>query len=641
VTLDSVSTWDAHPFLPASKRPRDVRELLRLIFGHTEFRPHQEAVCRAAAQGQDLLLVMPTGAGKSLCFQIPGLSRGGTTLVISPLVALMEDQVAKLQALGLTADRIHAGRASDASRQVFAAYHQGRLDFLFVAPERLAAPGFLEMLVSRPPTLIAVDEAHCISQWGHDFRPEYRMLGPRLAQLRPTPIMALTATATAQVQEDIIHQLGMPDAQRFIHGFRRTNIAIEIGELGPGDRLEIAQNILTNPAARPAIVYAPTRKHTERYATELAKVLKAAPYHAGMPATDRDLVQAAFVRGDVDVVVATIAFGMGIDKSNIRTVIHMALPSTIEGYYQEIGRAGRDGRPSRAILMHSFVDRRTHEFLFEKNYPDLQVLQQLYRQLSPERPMSREQLQRLAGHDEDVVTAAIDKLRVHGGAALDVEGQVLRGQPGWEPSYLSQRKHRALQLLQVAQFAASSECRMRRLVAHFGDSEEAALTCGRCDVCRPASIGIAQDSEALPSTRDFDLRLLRTLAAKDEQAAGRIYREVFEPGGVERSQFEHRLELLARREVIRIKASSFYKGGQWVEVRKLCLTPLGSQRMSELENSLRSSIKLPQITVGTQVIHKVYGAGQVEQTVAEFGIAKAVVNFQTVGLRKVAAAQLG
>ncbi len=677
----SLMSLEQHRDQLAQGRPRtrDIKELLRSVFGHSAFRPHQEAVCRTAADGQDLLLVMPTGAGKSLCFQVPGLARGGTTLVVSPLVALMEDQVGKLQALGLRADRIHAGRPGDACRQTFADYHQGRLDFLFVAPERLAAQGFFEMVEQRRPTLIAVDEAHCISQWGHDFRPEYRMLGQRLAALRPTPIIALTATATAAVQDDIVQQLGIPQAQRFIHGFRRTNIAIEVTEVGPGDRLEIARTILADPAARPAIIYAPTRKHTELYAQELSLWITAAPYHAGMSAEDRDAVQAAFISGKLQVVVATIAFGMGIDKANIRTVIHMALPSTVEGYYQEIGRAGRDGKPSRAILMHSFVDRRTHEFLFEKNYPEAKVLQQVFRLLSPNRPTTREQLVRSLRQDEEVVSAVLDKLWVHGGAELDAEGQAFRGKTGWEPSYARQRKHRALQLLQVAQFAEAKACRMRLLVEHFGDWDDKDRGCGQCDVCRPTAI---VDTEDLPSNRDFDRRLLATLTTKDNQAAGKLFRETFERHGVERSQFEHRLEILARRKVVLITASSFFKDGRWIEVRKVGLAPfgkriLGAREVGAVEHpAKRCEATAPRrpvepivaapmhvatapvrtsnpiasgpitvsasapITAGSRVRHKTYGVGSVEQTVVEFGVAKVVVMFPQVGLRKVATANL-
>ena len=622
------------------KTQADVGDLLQRVFGHSQFRPHQEAVCRAAAKGEDLLLVMPTGAGKSLCFQLPGLARGGTTLVVSPLVALMEDQVVKLQALGVTAERIHAGRSRDACRLAFAAYYQGSLNFLFVAPERLAIPGFLEMLKQRPPTLIAVDEAHCISQWGHDFRPEYRMLGPRLAALRPTPIVALTATATAQVQEDITEQLGIPQARQFIHGFRRTNLAIEVSELGPSDRLEIAQKILAEPKARPAIVYAPTRKHAERYAAELAKSLPAAPYHAGMSATERDEIQTAFINGAIEIVVATVAFGMGIDKSNIRTVIHIALPSTVEGYYQEIGRAGRDGKPSRAILMHSFVDKRTHEFLFAKNYPEITILRQIYPLLSPDQATSRVELMRKSRLEEDVVAAAIDKLWVHGGAELDGDGQPRRAKATWESSYRQQRQHRALQLLQVAQFAAATTCRMRLLVEHFGDRSDGNFGCGQCDICVPSTATTSYDGDELASTREFDLKLLRALRAKDEQPAGKLFREVFERSGTQRSQFEHRLDVLARRKFISIKTSSFFKDGRWIEMRKLSLAAPGSRRLAELEGKRNPSTRAATFAAGSHVVHKVYGRGKVEQLVTEFGAAKAVVEFQKLGLRKVAAVQL-
>ncbi len=243
--------------------PFPLQALLLERFGFHAFRANQEQVCRAAVQGLDVLLVMPTGAGKSLCYQLPALARGGTALVVSPLIALMDDQAAKLEALGCRVARIHSGLPREAAREACRAYLDGSLEFLFIAPERLQVPGFPEMLGKRKPGLIAIDEAHCISQWGHDFRPDYRLLGQHLERLRPAPVIALTATATGQVQRDIVAQLGLGRGEQpavFIHGFRRENLAIEVVEVPKPKRAGFAAELLADPGARPALVYAPTRK---------------------------------------------------------------------------------------------------------------------------------------------------------------------------------------------------------------------------------------------------------------------------------------------------------------------------------------------------------------------------------------------
>ncbi|MGZ3460804.1 MAG: RecQ family ATP-dependent DNA helicase, partial [Archangium sp.] len=439
--------------------PHALRGLLQEVFGFSDFRPYQEAVCRAATEGRDLLLVMPTGAGKSLCYQLPGLARAGTTLVISPLIALMEDQVARLQSLGLAAERIHSGRDRATSRQVCADYLEGRLDFLFIAPERLGVPGFVELLARRTPALVAVDEAHCISQWGHDFRPDYRLLGARLPLLRPAPVVALTATATPDVQRDIVQQLGLQGtagspARTFIHGFRRTNIAIEVRELNPSQRSDAIRELLAEPSHRPAIVYAATRKHAEKYAEQLGADVRTGTYHAGLSASERDEVQSAFLGGRLEVIVATTAFGMGIDKADVRTVVHAALPASLEGYYQELGRAGRDGKPSRAVLLHSFIDRRTHEFFHQRDYPELAVLERLFR-ATREQPEPKESLAARVRLQPDVFDKALEQLWIHGGVEMTPDESVRRLRPGWGAAYSAQREHKQSQLEHMARYAES------------------------------------------------------------------------------------------------------------------------------------------------------------------------------------------
>jgi ATP-dependent DNA helicase RecQ len=565
-----------------SARDRDLGEILRTAFGFAGFRRGQEEVCRAAIAGRDLLLVMPTGAGKSLCYQLPALARGGTALVISPLIALMEDQAAKLDALGLRAARIHSGLDRSVARQACADYLNETLQFLFVAPERLRVPGFVEMLAKRQLALIAIDEAHCISQWGHDFRPDYRMLGEHLPLLRgggaTTPVLALTATATPVVQADIVSQLAMRGPAKFIHGFRRDNLAIEVVELPVPQRAATIAQLLTDGARRPAIVYAVSRKQAEMLAEALrggggkSQRIAAGAYHAGLDGETRERVQRAFQLGELDVVVATIAFGMGIDKADIRTVIHAGLPASLEGYYQEIGRAGRDGAPSRTYLMHSYADQRTHDFFLNRDYPAVANLEQVFKMLSDEsRPV--EELRANSKLLEEEFDKALEKLEIHGGARVDFGGFVRRGGAGWKKTYSIQAQLRAEQIARVLRFTESADCRMAALVRHFGDEEDAGRGCGKCDVCDPAGAELRQFRRATPAERELVQRIVEELRPVDYRAAGTLQRSL--EATLSRDEFEALLNAMLRAGLAQIEDAEFEKDGETITFRKVRLTEAG------------------------------------------------------------------
>jgi len=552
---------------PGGSLPPQAYAVLRERFGHDAFRPGQEEVVRAALAGRHLLVVMPTGSGKSLCYQLPGIARGGTTVVVSPLIALMDDQAAKLSQLGFVAERIHSGRPREELRQACRLYLAGRLDFLLLAPERLSVPGFPELLARRPPALVAIDEAHCISHWGHDFRPDYRLLGERLPLLRPAPVVALTATATVRVQEDILQQLGLDRAGRFIRGFRRDNLAIEVLDVRPGQRPEEAAALLADPARRPAIVYVPTRKAAEQVAAELGSRFPAAPYHAGLDPQERSRTQEAFQAGRLAVVVATVAFGMGIDKADIRSVVHLGLPGSLEAYYQEIGRAGRDGLPARAFLLFSFVDRRLHESFFARDYPATSVLQGLRAKI-PDAGLPREELLSRSGLPLETAEPALVKLYVHGGVSIDADDVVRPASTGWVAPYEAIRSHRAAQIEEAFQFAQGAGCRMVRLIRHFGDVDDT-HPCGICDACAPASCEARRFRPPLPAERVRLQVLLQLIAGADGLAVGSLHKALSPDGAISRQQLELQLEALARAGLVRIADDRFEKEGREIHFRRV------------------------------------------------------------------------
>jgi ATP-dependent DNA helicase RecQ len=343
----------------------DLLGLLRTQFGYASFRPLQEDIIRTVLDGEDCLAVLPTGSGKSLCFQMPSLCLPGLTLVVSPLIALMKDQVDGLNANGIPAAFLNSSQDADERERVMAAAMAGEIRLLYIAPERLAVPDFRDVLLSTTVSLIAIDEAHCISEWGHDFRPDYRLLAELRSWLPGVPCIALTATATPKVRDDIRRQLRLDVASPFISSFNRPNLTYHVYPKARSfERLLL---ILRKEGRLPAIIYCFSRKETEAVAEDLrAEGLPCLPYHAGLDADVRKETQDRFMRDEVQIIAATIAFGMGIDKPDVRTVVHMALPKNVEGYYQETGRAGRDGLPSDCVLFYSYGDTVKHDYFIDQ-----------------------------------------------------------------------------------------------------------------------------------------------------------------------------------------------------------------------------------------------------------------------------------
>lgn len=446
-----------------------VRTVAREVFGHGTLVPGQEEAMTALLDGSDVLLVAPTGAGKSLVYQVAGLASGGCTLVVSPLLALQHDQVGALEEHGLRAARLSSAESASRREEVLAAATAGELDFLFLAPEQLANDEVRDRLAPAQPALVAVDEAHCVSAWGHDFRPDYFRLGDLLADLGAPRIVAMTATAAPPVREDITSRLRMREPRTVVTGFARDNLALAVRRVESVEDQRAAILAAVEEAGPGlGIVYCRTRSATEDLAEALAeRGRRAAAYHAGMGHRRRDEVHAAFHDDELDVVVATSAFGMGIDKPDVRWVVHAQVPESPDTYYQEVGRAGRDGEPATGVLVY--------------RAPDL-GLGRFFASSVPRRSSVRKVVQ---GEQVGKQTAArignlLDLAReLHGdlapAAAIDAVLELAESRRALERSRVDMMRG----------YAETDGCRAAYLIGYFG---EAAEPCGRCDSCRAGTV---------------------------------------------------------------------------------------------------------------------------------------------------------
>jgi ATP-dependent DNA helicase RecQ len=492
-------------------RATDVDGALAELFGFAGFRPGQREAVEAARAGRDVLVVMPTGSGKSLCYQLPALMRTDVTLVVSPLVSLMQDQVEALErvAPGRVA-LVNAQQDSVTNRRAVDRALAGHVRLLYVAPERFASPGFLERLRQARIGLFVVDEAHCVSQWGHDFRPEYFRLADAARWLGAQAILASTATATPAVAADIVSRLGLREPVRVATGFDRPNLSFSVVRCANKEvvhrRIAAA---LADPASRPAIVYAGTRAESDRLAARLGRELEVEviAYHAGLPRDARAEAQRRFMHGEAPVVVATNAFGMGVDKADVRTVCHESVPSSIEAYYQEAGRAGRDGRPAQALLFATGRDKGLHVFFIERSAVGEDLLKLVARRLvgaaTGDPPRYDVPLHELAREgDEEAVRAIVGHLARIGviqpspSAPDRLAGRVVGP---WDRRALAACRSAAQEGTRVrwGQYRAvwnwveGERCRRAGILSHFGDRTPPAPLGPCCDVCDPSLIPAA------------------------------------------------------------------------------------------------------------------------------------------------------
>jgi len=503
----------------------DAVASLQKHFGFEDFREGQREVIGSILEGKDAVVVMPTGSGKSLCYQLPAMILDGVTLVVSPLIALMKDQVDALHARGLPATFINSSISDAEQHARIDALRRREHKLVYIAPERFRSSRFTHALQQIPISLFAVDEAHCISTWGHDFRPDYLRLRSVIKSMGQVQTLALTATATPYVRSDIIQQLGLNQPQTFVSGFDRPNLTIDVIHTEK-EREKVARiRSLARQIPGSGIIYASTRKAVEQVGNKLKALdLGVSVYHAGMSDSMRVKAQDDFMSGRTQMIVATNAFGMGIDKPDIRFVVHYQMPGSIEAYYQEIGRAGRDGLPSTCVLLFNYADKNTHDFFIEGSYPDITIIKQVYDSLASTElrriELSTAEIARRTGESNEMaVQSALYILERAGhiqrtAPALNRGGRgaqqgrsilmldsvpatKLRVDPGdvSRRGELERRKLRAM-----IDFCYTDYCYRAHILNYFGDRHHQ-RECGSCGNCRPSETPYSHQSELNDKTQ--------------------------------------------------------------------------------------------------------------------------------------------